>query len=202
MNVNVVIGEEAFFNSELSRIGADPGQRGLHGFLHDLANLPGHGESAFAFHDIGFDEQYIAARGSPRQPDGNSGAFGALGDFALAADFDSAKKFLNYFFGNEQFLGLAFGQAARLFAADCANIALQVADTCLARVMADQIAHRLVREFNLFHGNSVFLNLARHQVLECDVDLLFFGITLQLDNLHAIAQRLGYRIEHVGRGDE
>jgi metal-dependent amidase/aminoacylase/carboxypeptidase family protein len=32
----------------------------LHGFLHDLANLSGHGESALALHRIGFDEQYIA----------------------------------------------------------------------------------------------------------------------------------------------
>src|SRR5207248_10015544 len=131
-------------------------------------NLPGHSESAFAFHDIGFDEQYIAARGSPRQSYCNACAFGALGNLAFAADFDSTQKFLNYFLRDQEFLSLTFGQAARLLTADCANIALQVANARFPRVMADQIAHRLVREFNLFRRDSVLLNLPWHQILECD----------------------------------
>jgi len=51
-----------------------------------VLNLGGDGESAFAFHLVGFDEEDIApdgvqARGRRRR------RLGALGDFAFAADF-------------------------------------------------------------------------------------------------------------------
>ena len=51
-------------------------------------------------------------------------------------------------------------------------------------------------------GDAVLLDLPRDQVLERDVYLFFFGVALQLDDLHAVAQRLGNRIEQVRRGDE
>ncbi len=68
--------------------------------------------------------------------------------------------------------------------------------------MADEVTHCILRELDLVGRNPVFFNLARNQILESDVDLLLFGITLQLDDLHAVAQRLGYRIEHVRCRDE
>ena len=51
-------------------------------------------------------------------------------------------------------------------------------------------------------ADSVLLDLPRNQVLECDVHLLFFRVALQLDDLHAVAQRIGHGIEHVRRRDE
>ena len=56
----------------------DPGQRRLHGFLHDLADLAGHREAALALHPVGFDEEHVATRRSPRQTDRHTGALGAL----------------------------------------------------------------------------------------------------------------------------
>ncbi len=60
----------------------------------------------------------------------------------------------------------------------------------------------LFGKFNLLGGHTVFLFLPRDQVLKCDVHLLFFRVTLQFDNFHAVAQRLRNGIKHVRRRDE
>src|SRR5262249_9543950 len=85
---------------------------------------------------------------------------------------------------------------------NCADVPLEVAYARLAGVMANEMAHRLAWKFDLIGRNPVLLDLPRNQVLERDVDLLLFRITLQFDDLHAITQRLSDRIEHVRRGDE
>src|SRR5208337_1945850 len=89
-----------------------------------------------------------------------------------------------------------------LLAADGSNRPLQAADAGFARVMANDEADRLLRKLDLLAGYSVFLNLPRNQVLESNVYLLFLGVALELDDLHAVAQRVGYGIQHVCRGDE
>ena len=48
----------------------------------------------------------------------------------------------------------------------------------------------------------VLRDLARNQVAERDHDLLLLGVALQRNDFHAVAQRVGNRIEHVGRGNE
>src|SRR5438874_10981481 len=107
MYVNVMVGEKALSDSQVNGIRPYPGERRLHGFLHDLADLAGHGEPTFPTHHIGFDEQHIAASRSPREADRNAGAFRALSDFAFTADLDPPEKFLNDFLSNHQLLGLA-----------------------------------------------------------------------------------------------
>src|SRR4051812_22565172 len=68
--------------------------------------------------------------------------------------------------------------------------------------MPDDEAHRSFGVVDLLGLDSVLLNLTWNQIAEGDVDLLVFGVTLQLDDLHAITQRLGNRIEHVRGGNE
>ena len=152
---------------------------------------------------------WLASTNSTSPPDGvhanpttTPGALGALGNFALAAHLDAAQKFLHDLLGDDQLLGLPFRQAARLLAADGADGAFQVAHSRLARVVTDDVADRFFRKFDLLLRDSVFLDLPRDQVLERDVNLFFLGVALQFDNLHAVAQRLGDRIEHVRGGDE
>ena len=144
-----MVGEEVFRHAKTIRIRSHPGQRRLHGLLHDLADLAGHGESAFAFHGIGFDEQHVAAGGSPGQAYGNSRPLRALGNFAFAADLDATQEFLNDFFADDQLLGLAFRQPARLLAADRADGAFQTAHARFPRVVPDHVAHSLFRKFDL-----------------------------------------------------
>ena len=46
------------------------------------------------------------------------------------------------------------------------------------------------------------LDLARHEVALCDLELLLLGVAGELDHLHAVAQWRRDRLELVGRGDE
>ena len=73
------------------------------------------------------------------KPDRHACALCALGNFAFGADLDAAQKFLNDFRRDDQLFRLAFGQAARLLAADRADVALQVANAGFARVVADHM---------------------------------------------------------------
>ena len=51
-------------------------------------------------------------------------------------------------------------------------------------------------------GEPRRLEPALHQIALGDLDLLVLGIARQLDHLHAVAQRTGDGVEHVGRADE
>src|SRR5579864_7051034 len=59
---------------------------------------------------------------------------GALSNFRVDADLDSAQKFLNGFPRHNEFVGVAFGNTSRLLAANRAEIALQGAHAGLASV--------------------------------------------------------------------
>ena len=109
MHVNVMVREEILRDPQPVRVRPHPGQRRLHRFLHDLANLPGHGESTFAFHGVGLDEQHVAARRSPRQAHGHTRPLCSLGNFAFAANLDATQKFLHHLLGDNQFFALALG---------------------------------------------------------------------------------------------
>ena len=51
-------------------------------------------------------------------------------------------------------------------------------------------------------GEAVVLHLLGHQVIARDRELLLLGVAGQLEHFHAVAQRPGNRVEHVGGGDE
>ena len=68
--------------------------------------------------------------------------------------------------------------------------------------MADYMANRFFGKLDLFRCDAVLFDLARHEILKRNVNFLLFRISLKLDDLHAIAQRLGDGVEHVRRRDE
>ena len=73
----------------------------------------------------------------------------------------------------------------------------------IARVAPHDETHRGVLELNIgFRVQTVFRGLPRNQVAARDDHLLLLGVALQRDDLHAVAQRVGHRVEHVGGGDE
>ena len=55
---------------------------------------------------------------------------------------------------------------------------------------------------HLVLAQAVALALARPQVALGDGDLLLDGVAVEADDLHAVQQRPGDRLGHVGRGDE
>ena len=93
-------------------------------------------------------------------------------------------------------------RCARRRAGRRADLALEVAHAGLARVVADDGAQRLVGDLALLGGQPGRRELARHQVALGDLQLLLLGVAGQLDDLHAVAQRPGNRVEHVGGADE
>src|ERR1700722_8426524 len=121
MDVQIMVGKEIFGHAQPVRVGPYPGQRRLHRFLHNLANLPGHGESAFAFHGVGFDEEDVATGRSPGQAHTYSRAFRAFSDLTFAANLDTTQKFLNHILSDDQLLSLAPDEPRRRLAADSAN---------------------------------------------------------------------------------
>ncbi len=68
--------------------------------------------------------------------------------------------------------------------------------------MANDVTQRFVGKFNLLSRDAVLFHLARDQVAASDVQLLLLAVALEFDDLHAIAQRLGDRVEHVRGRDE
>ncbi len=68
--------------------------------------------------------------------------------------------------------------------------------------MPDHVSYAVLRKFNLLCGDAVLFNLPGNQVLESDVDLFFLGVALEFDDLHAVAQRLGDRIQHIRGSDK
>ncbi len=89
-----------------------------------------------------------------------------------------------------------------MLAADGADGAFEAADACFAGVVTDHVAQGFVWEFDLLGGDSVFFHLTRNQIAARDVKFFFFAVALELDDFHAVAQRLGYGVEHVRGRDE
>src|SRR5208283_487261 len=138
----------------------------------------------FAFHGIGFDEEHVTARWSPRQTHSHAGTLRALLDLTFHADLDAAQKFLNDFLCDHKLLGLAFGQPPRLLAADGSDGALQAAHTRLSRVVTNHVTQSFIGKLDLVSCDAVLFHLARNQIASRDVQLLFFTVTLKLYDLH------------------
>src|SRR5262245_13187016 len=89
-----------------------------------------------------------------------------------------------------------------MFSADAGDLTFQVSDTRFAGVMAHNGAQRIISKFDLVGLKTAVLTSARDQVLARDLDLFLFGVSRQLNDLHAVAQGRGNRVEYVGCSDE
>ena len=73
--------------------------------------------------------------------------------------------------------------------ADAADLALEVAHSRFARVVADDRAQRFVADLALLGRDAGRGELARQQVAARDLELFLGRVAGQLDDLHAVAQR-------------
>ena len=161
--MQVVLAEEIGIDAVALGVRTHPRQSGAHGLLHHFAQMPGHGELLSAAHLAGFDEDDVSADRRPDEPDGNSRLLNALFDFFLDAElFRDAERFANHFGRDDQLFRLAFGDAPCLFADERGDFAFEVPHARFTRVAVNQVAQRLVGEFDLFaQHQTVFLGLAR-----------------------------------------
>src|SRR5690606_7804115 len=99
-------------------------------------------------------------------------------------------------------LGLTFGNADRGVAQRLADLALEIPDTGLARIVLNNVAERRVVDLGLLRREPVRLQLALHEIAAGDLQLLVLSVAREADDLHPVAQRSGDGVEHVGRGNE
>src|ERR1700744_500733 len=178
MDMKIDVLHEIFFQTNRLCIRTYPGQCGLHGFLHDLANLTGHSKSTLTLHFVCFDEEHVTARRRPGQAYGHACAFSTLSQFRIDTDFNAAKELVNNFLGDDQLLGFAFCDTARLLAADCADELFEFADTCLARVMPHDVGDGFLWKLDAVRLDAILLDLPRNEVAERNVPLLLLGVAL------------------------
>ena len=83
-----------------------------------------------------------------------------------------------------------------------AELALELAHAGLTGVVGDDAAQRGVGHDDLAGAQAVAADLAVEEVVAGDGDLLVLGVAVEPDDLHAVEQRPGDRVEHVGGRDE
>jgi hypothetical protein len=85
---------------------------------------------------------------------------------------------------------------ARRLARDLAELPLEATYTGLTRPTIDERVQRGVGDLELVVAQARLLALAREEVVLGDRDLLVLGVAVELDELHAVEQRPGDRLEH------
>ena len=86
-------------------------------------------------------------------------------------------------------LDLAGGQLGRRLPEQRAELALEVADARLARVLGHDLREHVVVDRHLVLAQAVALALARPQVAARDRDLLVGRVAVEADDLHPVEQR-------------
>src|SRR5260370_17052648 len=165
--------------------------------------MTGHGELLATTHTARFDEDDVAANGSPDEPNRDAGFLDAFVDFPFGAELRHAEEFAHDFGSDDHVFRPAFGQTARLLADDGGNLALEIAHARFPREAVDDFAQPFFGELQLVAFlDAVFGGLLGDQIFARDVDLLLTGVAGEFDDLHAVAQGLRDGIHPVGRGDE
>src|SRR5262249_30080136 len=154
-----------------------------HRFLHDFADLAGFGEAFAAAHAACFDEDDVAADGSPDQTDGNARLLDALVDFPFGAEFWNAEEFANDFRSDNHLFRLTFRDAPSLFPRDGPDFALEIAYAGFASKAVNDFLQTGISELNLLTDfQSVFGGLLWDQVLVRDMEFLFSGVAWKFDD--------------------
>ena len=99
-------------------------------------------------------------------------------------------------------VGGAGGDPGRDFPGDGPQLALEVPDARLPRVLGDHGPQRRLGQRHHFRRQPVLAHLPRKEVDAGDVQLLFLAVSGQRDDLHPVEQRRMHRPQLVGRGDE
>src|SRR6185312_7081111 len=200
VNVDVALVEELRIDAELGRLRLDQAQRRLRGFLHDFAQLSRQDQLAAARHARRLDEEDVATDRCPCEARGDTRDRGPLRYLVLEA---RRPQHLGDIVRLEtDTLDFAFGDTHGGAAQQRPDLPLQIAAAGLAGVLADETRERRIGKAGLRRRQAVRLQLAGNEIALGDLELFVLRVTMELDDLHAIAQRPGDGLEHVGGGNE
>src|SRR2546428_10866180 len=128
-------------------------------FLHDVAQLAGQDEIAFARHDARLDEHDVPARRGVIHPRGDADLVDAR--FALGVDPGPAEELADVGGRDREVLQLPRGDAAGPLAPELPDLALELADAGLARVAGDDLLQGLIPQIELVAPQPVLPPLPR-----------------------------------------
>ena len=200
MHVQIQFGLKARIQPQRGGPRPNHGHRGLDRFLHDVAQLAGQGQLALARRDRGFDAQQLAADLRPRQALGLAHPVLVLG--ASVAELAHPEVRLELAGADAYFLRRGAQQLPLdHLAAYPRDLALQVAHTGLAGVVANNVAQAADREAELVLSHAIVLHLLGDQVIARDGQFLVLGVAGNPQDFHPVQQRRRYG-QRVGRANE
>ena len=175
--------------------------RDLRGLLHHVAELTREDELVAVLVGRRLDEEDVATRrrrGEAGRHAGHCGPLRGLAKHLLAAERVAHGGLVDLDGG----LDLLRRDLRRGLAQDRPELALELADARLARVLGDDELDRLVGDRDLVLVQAVPLALARPQVVARDRDLLVGRVAVEPDHLHPVEERPRDGLGHVPGGDE
>src|SRR4051794_14353770 len=204
VDVDVVLGEPVLPEPrrDLVVVAANVRERCLRRLLHHVAELAGDRQLALARHRGRLDKEHVAADRRPREAGRDPRLLRAalgVGVEARAAEQLAGAVRPD---AHPPRLAVALRDLPRDLPAYRADLALERAHARLARVVRDDHPQRAVGDRKPRLLQPVALDLAGHEVALGDLELLLLGVARELDDLHAVAQRPGDRVERVRRRDE
>ena len=176
------------------------GQGGACRLLHDVTKLPGEQQLALAAHDARFDEHDVAAHGGVIHAGSHPDLI--LAGHALRMHLGPPDEVGDVLRSDRHLLRRAVCDLPSDLAAELADFALELADTCFARVTGDDLAQRAVGERQLTSTQTIFRELPGNEIALGDLELLALRVAGEVDRLEPIEQRTGDALQEVGGRDE
>ena len=172
--MDVVFFEIFVINSEIFGPVANEAPRCLHRFFHDVANLAGQFDVPVSCIAKGLNIEHFSADGGVGESVDDAGSTDSHLCFASVAW--RTEDFFDVFGRN---LDLRFGMECDFCgngAADAADFSFEISDAGFACVIFDDLAECDPAPATLLYFETVFLELAFHEVAACDLELFFLGI--------------------------
>src|SRR5215213_5714242 len=195
MYMDVELVELLRIDADLVGAGLGPREGRLRGLLHNISELSGQEQRTLPRCKESFYEENVAARGGPREA--RRYAHLILLQYLVRVDVRDPQKIVQGGRRNADERGIPLGYAPGDFTRDGRNLALELAQPGLVRVLLDDGFERGATHRHVPRRDAVRLHLLRDNMPARDLGFLFFGIAGQADDFHSIPKRGVNRLKHV-----
>ena len=201
VDVNVLVLHALGSDAELVRVAPGVRERGPRRLLHHVTQLAGDLDAALAGHPRRLDEEDRAAERRPGEASRDAGDRGSLGDLSVELRLAEVLREVALVDRHRQ-LASSLRDLERRRAAKLLDLAVELAHSGFARVVAHDVEERLVRDRQLALGDPVLLRSFGDEMLPGNAHLLVRGVAAELDDLEAVAERRRERLEGVRGANE